>query len=56
MNKDDVTFNTALSIPTKTTFKDGTTYMRMANGSLVRSSKRAFEIRKEAKRLAKLQK
>jgi hypothetical protein len=29
------------------TFKDGTSYFRMPNGQLVRSSKRAYIIRKE---------
>jgi hypothetical protein len=33
----------------KIEYKDGTIYYRMPNGSLVRSSKRAFEIRKQNK-------
>jgi len=33
----------------KIQYKDGTVYYRMPNGNLVRSSKRAFQIRKENK-------
>lgn len=33
----------------KIQYRDGTIYYRMPNGSLVRSSKRAYEIRKQSK-------
>jgi hypothetical protein len=41
--------NKAKSSIQKIEYKDGTVYFRMPNGNLVRSSKRAFEIRKENK-------
>ena len=55
MNKElnNQVFNNVFPLGTKTEFKDGTTYVCMPNGNLIRSSKRAFEIRKEAKRILK---
>lgn len=39
--------NKAKATVQKIEYKDGTVYYRMPNGNLVRSSKRAYEIRKE---------
>jgi hypothetical protein len=46
-NKDIELIQSASKSLQQVVFKDGTTYFRMPNGQLVRSSKRAYIIRKE---------
>lgn len=46
-NKDIELIKSASKSLQQITFKDGTSYFRMPNGQLVRSSKRAYIIRKE---------
>ena len=49
-NQDLEIINKARAGIEKIEFKDGTVYIRMPNGNLVRSSKRAFQIRKMNKK------
>jgi hypothetical protein len=46
-NKDIELIKSASESLQQIVFKDGTSYFRMPNGQLVRSSKRAYIIRKE---------
>jgi hypothetical protein len=47
-NKNDLDLiNRSKASIEKIQYKDGTVYYRMPNGNLVRSSKRAYEIRKQ---------
>lgn len=46
-NEDLELINSSKKSIEKITFKDGTEYFRMPNGNLIRSSPRAYKIRKQ---------